>query len=360
MANDLALFDPKQMQVPAHLLNDDDWGSNTTAPQTVPSLLYTGKVWTISMNGEKVPLMKRDSDGDEVPMAVLRVIILDYAKSRGRAYYEGAYDPNAVSAPICWSTDGVAPADSVTDKQAKTCASCKWAVKGSKITEQGKETAACGQHRMLVVVPAHKPDMQPLRLKIAITSDWDKSEELAAQNYFAFQQYNNFLNGRGVNHTAKVVTKMRFDPAPAYPKVIFSPDRWITAEEAAAIKPRLGSKEVLDLLGDAYTPAGGDGVPTRPLTSPAPATALDDDEVDGSAAQAAAAAAQAAAEKAAAAKAAKAAKAAAEKAAAEKAAKAAAAKAPALADDDEPAPPKAAKGAVPADVASVLADWGDE
>lgn len=258
MSNTMQLFDPKQNAVPAYL-QDDAWGSNTTAPVTVPSLLYTGKVWTVSVNGEKTRLMTRNQDGDEVPVAVMRVILLDFAAKRGRSYYEGAYDPNATAAPNCWSDDGEKPAQAVTIPQSKTCATCQWAVKGSKVTEQGKDTTACSQHRMLALVPAFKPDMEPMRLKIAITSDWDKSPELAQQNYFAFQQYQNFLNARGVNHTAKVITKMRFDPSVAYPKVIFSPDRWLNAEEVAIVRPRLGTEAVTRLLGETITPDGADG-----------------------------------------------------------------------------------------------------
>lgn len=374
MSNALALFDPKQMQVPAHLMDDDGWKANIKPPVTVPSLAYTGKVWTVVANGERTPLMKRDADGDEAPVQVLRTFILDYAARRGRAYYPGTYDPAATAAPTCWSDDGEKPHEAVEDKQSKTCASCKWAAKGSRIADNGKATTACGQHRMLAVVLANKPDMQPLRLKLAITSDWDKNEENAAQGYFAFQQYTNFLTGRGVNNTAKVVTKMRFDPAVAYPKVLFSPDRWATAEEVAAFKPRLGTPEVTSLLAGTYTPAGVDGTPiagsdpdaemeAKSIQRTPVKASLDEDDEDDSAAVAAKAA-----EEKAAAKAAKAAKAAADAKAAKaaEAEKAAAKAKAALEDDDEVEivkPVKAAKpaaAAVPTDVAAVLADWDDE
>jgi hypothetical protein len=383
MSNALTVFDPKQMQVPAHLQDDAAFAPNIKSADTVPSLNYGGKIWTISANGEKTQLMKRDQDGDEVPLAVMRVIILDYNAKRGRSYYEGAYDPDKVSAPVCWSEDGVAPHPSVDAPQSSACASCEWSKKGSKIADNGKAVTACSQHRMLAVVPASKPDMEPLRLKLAITSDWDKNEEMAAQGWFAFQQYTQFLNGRGVTNTAKIVTKMRFDPSVPYPKVLFSPHDWITPEQAAAVRPRMGSPEVQALLGGTYTPAGADGVPIQATQRPA---ALD-------AAQRAAA--DAAVEKAAAAKAAadaaaaKAAKAAEKKAAAEAKAKAeaeaaaAAAKKPTatVVDDDDDgdtpltattpakqpsAAAQVAKAAtpaaagVPADVAAVLADWGDE
>lgn len=243
---------------------DDVFGedSNIESRTTVPSLSYEGKVWSISINGEKTKLTKLDEDGDEIPMPVMRVWIVGYNKDRGRAYYEGAYDPAASSAPLCWSDDGKKPDASVSEPQCDNCATCPMAAKGSKITEQGKSVTACSQHRMVAVVPAHKPDFPPLRLKLAITSDWDKqSPELAKQQWFAFSNYIDFIKANGVSHTARIVTKMRFDSSVAYPKVIFHTDRWTTPEEAPIVKAVADGDEVKELLAGTWTAAGVDGVP---------------------------------------------------------------------------------------------------
>lgn len=284
MSNALTIFDSPQLAVPDHLRETFGDEKNIAERTTVPSLSYEGKVWTISANGERTKLMKRDADGDEIPMAVMRVAVLDYAKRRGRAYYEGTYDPGKPGAPLCWSEDGVKPHPSVPEPKCGTCDGCPLAVKGSKVTDSGKAVTACSQHRMVVVAPIGKLDM-PLRMKLAITSDWDKnSPELEKEGWFAFNNYTDFLRTKGINHTATVVTKMRFDPNVAYPKVMFSPDRWLTEAEAATVKPLLKSEQVTSLLAGTYTPAGVDGkrideepkqIAPKAVAKPAPA---DDDE----------------------------------------------------------------------------------
>jgi hypothetical protein len=273
MSTALTLFDAKTVAIPDYLRDLNEEG-NIPDRQTTPSLSFEGKVWTISLNGEKVPLMKRDADGDEIPVSVMRAVILGFNPRRGRAYYPGAYDPAKIAQPTCWSDDGDKPHPSIAEPQSRTCAECPLAVKGSKISEQGKPVAACSQHRILVVVPAHKLDMEPLRMKIPVTSDYDK--ELDDPQWFAFQQYRDFLKARGVNHTAMVVTKMKFDPRVPYPKIIFSPDRFLTADEMRIVAPVAKSETVAKLLAGIWTPAGTNGtliVDADDDSTPAPAAA---------------------------------------------------------------------------------------
>lgn len=393
MAMDMTIFEGAKANLPAYLTDlfgGEDEG-NLAPKETIPSLSYGGKIWTISANGEKTRLMKVDADGDEQPVTTMQVIVLDFAKSRGRAFYPGAFDPDKPGAPECWSDDGKTPDASVAAPQHGTCEGCPMAAKGSKVSENGKAVTACSQHRMLAVVPAAKPDFTPLRLKLAITSDWDKeSTDLIAQNWFAFQQYQDFLRARGVPHTAAIVTKMKFDPNTNYPKVIFSPFRPLTQAEANLIAPIAKSDAVKDLLGRKWTPAGADGVATG--AAPAAEQVTHDPAVAAAArvaadtkarAEAKAKAAEAAAE--AAAKAALAAKKKAETEAAKAPAKekfivdddgdgdiilpgakspAAAAAKPVVAAkaDAKPAkaPVEATPAAVPDDVASLLAEWGED
>lgn len=295
-SNALTMFDPKA-GVPAHVANFfGAEGSNIEDRSKVPSLSPQGKVWTISLDGNKTKLEKM-VDGDVVPVGIMKVVVLDYAKRRGRAYYEGSYDPDKESAPICWSDDGIAPDDTVPTeiKETKTsfkCDTCPMAAKGSKITDQGKALAACSQHRMLAVVPAHKLDFTPLRLKIAITSDFDKqSPDAEAQGWYAFSNYTDYLKSRGVQHSAAVVTKMKFDANAAYPKIFFAAERWLEPAELAQVAPMTKSEGVQKLLAGTYTPAGPDGVekhsttaaPEAPQTEPQAATAAaaTEDEGDG-------------------------------------------------------------------------------
>lgn len=320
-SNEVTLFQPGAA-LPAHVANFfDDAGANIQDRQTVPSLSPQGKMWTISLNGTKTKLERKNTDGDMEPVGVMKVVILDYAQRRGRAYYEGEYDPAKESAPVCWSEDGITPDDSLPPplpvgaqatpgkprKICETCASCPMAVKGSKITAQNKAVTACGQHRMLAVVPAFKLDFQPLRLKIAMTSDYDAlSPDMEAQGWMAFSNYKDWLNSRGVKHTAALVTKMKFDANAAYPKIFFAADRWLETNEIAQIAPLTKDPDVQKLLGGHFTPAGVDGVPkgdaipapegnapapiagaatpastaAPPAASPSPAPTADDDDGD--------------------------------------------------------------------------------
>lgn len=270
--NALTIFDQAQVAIPAHLQNTIGEEKNIVDRVSVPSLAYGGKVWAIHKDGEKTKIMKKDEDGDEIAVPLIRVVVLDYAKRRGRAYYEGAYDPDKQTAPLCWSEDGVKPHASITEPQHATCEGCPWSVKGSKVTDSGKTVTACSQHRMLVVAPLAKLDM-PLRMKIAITSDWDKQNDKAAkENWFAFNNYTDFLRTRNIGHTAMIVTKMKFDQNVDYPKVLFSPDRFVNEDEVEIIQPLLKSDEVKNLLSGTWTPAGTDG---KQIAAPA-----DEDEED--------------------------------------------------------------------------------
>lgn len=264
MANEVSLFEQPSLVLPDYISDFfEEEGANITPRMTVPTLSYTGKVWTISANGEKTKLVKRDEEGDEIPLAVMRVVVMDYAKRRGRSYYPGSYSPDQTAAPDCWSDDGEKPDPSIEKPQCSTCAKCPMAVKGSRTNDKGDATYACAQHRMLAVVPAGNLNADPLRLKLAITSDWDKrDQEMQAKGWFAYQQYVDFLTSKGVVNTGAVVTKMRFDPNEAYPKVLFSPDRVLERDEIATLRTAKKEKEeqVQRLLGGSWTVNGVDGV----------------------------------------------------------------------------------------------------
>jgi hypothetical protein len=259
MSSELTLFE-RPADLPAEVATFLDEETNIPPKQTVPSLSYEGKTWTISLEGEKTKLMRKNADGESEPITTFSVIILDWNKRRGRSYYEGAYDPNKPLPPVCWSEDGVKPHDSITDPQCATCAKCPMSVKGSKVTEQGKAVVACSEHRMIVVVPASKPEFQPLRMKLAQTSDWDgQSSDQEAQGWYAFKNYTDMLRARGVDHTAEIVTKMRFDPDSTWPKVMFKADKRVDTPVLIKLIPVIKGDEVKKLMAGGWTPAGVDG-----------------------------------------------------------------------------------------------------
>lgn len=259
-ANAVATWDPNSgAPLPAYLADfQNEMGSNIPDRMTVPSLSYEGKVWQIVKAGNRSKLQATNADGDVIPIPVMRMVILNFNANRGRAYYPGTYNPAAVAAPVCWSPDGIAPDASVKEKQSPTCNNCPMAVKGSKV-DSGREMVACSQHRMVAVVPAFDITSEPLRLKIAVTSDYDK--EIKEHGWFAFRQYTDFLKSRGLAHTGLVVTKVKFDDSEAYPKLLFALDRALSPDEIQQVRAAMENPKIGELLAEKWTPAGVNGTP---------------------------------------------------------------------------------------------------
>lgn len=258
MNNAIVEWDPNSgAALPAYLTDAaDELGSNIADRMTVPSLSYEGKTWSVHKDGNKTKMERKNEDGDMEPVSIMRMVVLNYNNDRGRAFYPGLYDPSKASAPDCWSADGKEPDPSAKEKQHPTCNGCPQSIKGSKI-QDGKEMIACSSHRMIAIVPSFDLGFDPLRLKIAVTSDYDK--EIVEHGWFAFRQYTDFLKSRGITHTGLVVTKVKFDNNVAYPKLLFAIDRVLTQEEIAQVKLAANSPKVGEILKETWTPAGVNG-----------------------------------------------------------------------------------------------------
>jgi hypothetical protein len=244
-------------------------------------------------------LTRKNGEGDDEPIPIVNLVILDHNKSRSRAYYEGAFEEGKNSSPRCYSGDGVAPDASVKEPCAATCATCPNAVKGSKITENGKQSTLCSPFKRVAVVPSSNIGQHPaMLLRLAQTSVWDKDNgENESKGWYAWDQYLDMLRARGAKHTAVVETRVKFDMRMAYPKLLFSASRWLNPEEATHVKALLAEKEkeIGDILNGSN--AAHDGVSGQPAAAAAQATK---GVVDPVASAAAAVAAQAAVAKAAA------------------------------------------------------------
>lgn len=296
--------------------------ANIGAKASIPALSFKGKVWRIAMGGEDTVLTRKNADGEDEPTPIVKMVVLNFLKPRSRTYYEGAYEEGKAAAPRCSSIDGVTPDASVSEPMAPTCASCPMSAKGSKVSDNGKAMTACTQGKRLVVVPASKLDFQPLLLRLAPTSIWDKDNvENEAKGWFAWDQYVDFLRTKGVNNTAKVITHIKFDQRVAYPKLLFKGAGWLDEGAMKVAGTIWNSEPVMDILN------GKEFAAAKPATPP------EDDDEDVAPPPKLAAPAPAPAPKA-------------------KKAKPAPAPAPAVADDEDdevaPAPAPAPKKAVPA------------
>jgi hypothetical protein len=266
MADQLPAIFKQSANLPAHLMDDTE--KNIIARASVNALTFEGKVWAISLDGKKTKLMRTDADGEEQPVQIFTGVLLDYNKARGRSFYTGPYDPKNPRIPDCWSEDGVRPHENVPSetKQSTTCAACLNSKKGSSQNDDGKSTTACSQFKKLAIVPMQKlGQFPPLRLTIKITSIYDKSGADSHPGWYAWDQYIDLLVSNNVPHTAKLPTKIKFDPSTSYPKLLFAPGKdWLTDEQWDIVKPLAASDETKALLADSFSPVA-DKTGTKPL-----------------------------------------------------------------------------------------------
>lgn len=253
MSTSVTLFDNKTaVAVPDYIANREVTNSDVVAYESIHSITFRGSKWRLKKGDEEV-LLTKTIDGEKIPVPSISVIVVGANPKRSRTYFEGNFVEGENRSPNCWSTKGDVPDPDVTDKQASTCDSCKWSVKGSRVSENGKDVMACQYSKRLAVVPIGliSTAENPFLLKVPQTSLWDKdNKEAEAQQKFAWDQYIKFLKNRNVQELRTIVTRITFDPNPAYPKLQFQALRWATAEEIAAADALLGNETTQAIIGN--------------------------------------------------------------------------------------------------------------
>jgi hypothetical protein len=156
-------------------------------------------------------------------------IVLINAAPIARTYYGASYDESTVTAPKCWSADGVTPAADVPEagRQHDKCASCPMNIKGSG---QGDTRACRFSQRLAVLLEGEIEDQKVYQLSVPATSIFGD----AVGDKMPLQAYGKFLKANGVSVSA-VVSRMKFDVSSSTPKLFFSAVRPLTADELAAV-----------------------------------------------------------------------------------------------------------------------------
>ena len=263
--------------VPEHLAALFGAG-NLSQGESIPHLSTKGKVWKIVKEGNETPLMTTDADGNSNPTPVVKVVILDATPGRSRTYYSGTYTEGSNAKPTCHSYDGIKPASDSDEPQFANCQACPHAIKGSKITDQGYATTACAPNKILALVPSNKLDFDVLRLRLAITSVYDKDNAEEVKGWYALDQYQKYLKSRGVTHTAMVETSMKFDSSTAYPKVLFRASGMLSEEAMTKTAKLAVSDEVKSILGldKGHAGATESAMLSAPKATPIPKVEADD------------------------------------------------------------------------------------
>lgn len=193
-------------------------------------LSIKGKVFTLVRGGER-QIIPDPADPDE-PARALNLVLLAANPTLSKVYYAKGYEDGSTDKPTCYSNDGTKPAADATEPQSKTCAGCKWNVFGSSSNGRGK---ACQDSRRLAVAPAGQlDDVMLLRVPPA------SLKPLA--------EYAIDLERRGVPLEG-TVTKVRFDPEEATPRLVFKPEGLLDADAYNTALRMIDSDTVRTILG---------------------------------------------------------------------------------------------------------------
>lgn len=172
-----------------------------------------GGKFRMVVGGEQVAVKKGDT---------LNVVIVN-AADIARTYYEGTFDPENPSSPVCWSGDTRKPSEDVPEdqRQSDTCATCPMNIKGSG---QGDSRACRFSQRLAVVLEGELDKVY--QLQVPATSIFGE----AKGNDMGLQSYVKFLSAHNTPAVA-VITEMRFDEDSTAPKLYFKPVRGLDEEE---------------------------------------------------------------------------------------------------------------------------------
>lgn len=262
---EVALFEMPAL--PAEYKSFLEESANVAPRDTTPTLNPGGRKWTVIIDGKETVLMRKDSEGEQVPVQIFRGFVVAHNTLRGRTYYASTFDAKKPGRPTCWSEDSVKPDDRVpaTDKQNKVCNGCKQSVKGSAVADDGRETKACKEHQLVAIMPTQRlltDDFPVLRLKLSITSIYDgKDQPHEQEGWYAWGPYlQHLLAIMPQNcHTARVETLIKFDTGSGinWPKLLFKAARHVTGEEYIRLVDIMREqKDHLTTMVSALMPAG--------------------------------------------------------------------------------------------------------
>lgn len=230
----------------------------------------------ISIKGGVFRLMSSGKEVAAIDERYLDVVIVNAAPKVSRTFYMAQYDSDKVSAPDCWSADGVTPAADATNKQSDKCDTCPQNIQGSG----NGNSRACRYSQRMAVVLANDIEGDVLQLTLPATSIFGKED---GENR-PLQAYARWLSAQNVD-PSEVVTRMKFDTKSEAPKLFFKPMRWLTDDEFPVVKKQGESDDAIKAI--TMTVAKQDGVVSKPVeetiggkrpTKAAPVAQDEDDE----------------------------------------------------------------------------------
>tara|TARA_R110000824_G_scaffold21401_3_gene79761 strand:- start:1018 stop:1998 length:981 start_codon:yes stop_codon:yes gene_type:complete len=213
------------------------------------------------VNGEQIGKAKR---GD------MNVIIIGALPKVSRIYYHDKYDPDAeAKLPNCWSNLGDKPEASVPDAQASNCVTCPMNVKGSG----DKGGRACRYQRRISLILEGDPSGDIYQFNIPSKSLFGKG----SGNTHPFEAYIKYLVANNESPD-NVVTKVAYDDEAESMELLFTPVRNITDAEYETVTHAQEQPEATQYT--VITVGQADGVSKKPEPTEKPVVERSDEPDD--------------------------------------------------------------------------------
>jgi hypothetical protein len=180
-----------------------------------------GRKFTMLVNGNEVASSPVNGEMD--------IIFVKMAHTPCRTLYDSTYTPGRKAKIICWASDARTPDADVKNKQAPACNQCPHSIKGA--AQQCKLT-----WRTAVVTPNKPKEL----IQLILSPKSCFGDEVNGGR--PFQTYIRYLAASGINNNA-AVTKMYFDPAATYQKLLFAPSAPVPMELIPVLNELATSEE---------------------------------------------------------------------------------------------------------------------
>lgn len=213
-----------------------------------PILKFAGKVWSLQWRGENRKFLRPDGDG---PRGSIDMIFARMATNKAKTFYPPGFKDGSREKPICWSNDGARPDPAVppSQKQSAACAGCPKNVFGSRVTDDGKQAKACGDHKRTAIIidPKLVSDLlgvafsEPVLLRIPAASLTD------------FGIFSDTMKAQGFP-IQSILVKVSFDPTKNYPKFKFDAVRPLDDAEGDIVKLYRNDPTATRIIADSGVP----------------------------------------------------------------------------------------------------------
>ena len=180
-----------------------------------------GRKFTMLVNGNEVASSPVNGEMD--------IVFVKMAHTPCRTLYDSTYTPGRKAKIICWASDARTPDADVKNKQAPACNQCPHSIKGA--AQQCKLT-----WRTAVVTPNKPKEL----IQLILSPKSCFGDEVNGGR--PFQTYIRYLAASGINNNA-AVTKMYFDPAATYQKLLFAPSAPVPMELIPVLNELATSEE---------------------------------------------------------------------------------------------------------------------